>query len=76
MTGVKRNSINSICQCGAVIHELRLEFGYTTCIGCSTEQKNRAFMMFSHKTAPDLVVVNGNDPEQIRMAEREYRRAR
>jgi len=45
------------------------------CIQCSTEQAVTTFMDYSHKTAPSLVVV-GNNPEQVRMAKRAFRRAR
>lgn len=33
-------------------------------------------MMYSHKTAGEIVAVNGADTEALRIAEREYRRAR
>ena len=49
-----------VCQCGADIPEIRVELGYSCCIGCSTEKKKVCFMVFSHKTAPELVAVNGN----------------
>lgn len=45
------------------------------CVKCSSEQPVTTFMDYSHKTAPSLVVV-GNNSEQIRMAQRAFRRAR
>lgn len=33
-------------------------------------------MVFSHKTAPELVAVNGNDNEAVRQARRANERAR
>jgi hypothetical protein len=45
------------------------------CKSCTEERAKVCYMDYGHKTAPSLVVV-GNNPEQIRMAERSYRRAR
>ena len=41
-------------KCNNTIPEERLEClpHTTTCVNCSTEQKNVAFMDFYHKTAP------------------------
>ena len=64
------------CQCGKQIPDIRLEFGYTTCVDCSTEQKRRVYTVFNHKTAPEIVSVDGNDAEALRQADRAYRRAR
>jgi len=65
-------------KCNNTIPEERLEClpHTTTCVNCSTEQKNVAFMDFYHKTAPELVIVNGNNKEDIRRAERVYKRSR
>lgn len=64
--------------CGAVIDELRLEIlpGTTTCTACSKEQKRVGFLVFSHKTAPDIVMVDGANKEAVRIARRGYERAR
>lgn len=64
------------CDCGQPIPEIRLELGYTCCVNCSTEKKAVCFMVFSHKTAPELISVNGNKPEQIRQAHRANARSR
>jgi len=56
--------------------EFLLETGRSvTCLGCSGESPKVCFTTYDHKTAGTLVVV-GNDPEKVRMAQRAYRRAR
>jgi hypothetical protein len=64
--------------CGGEIPPIRLEIFPDTqcCASCSTTPKNRVFMMYSHKTAGEIVAVNGADTEALRIAEREYRRCR
>lgn len=66
------------CKCGETIPELRLEIFPDTkcCAKCSTVPMNRAFMVYSHKTAGEVVTVDASNPENIRLAERAYRRAR
>lgn len=65
-------------KCGAAIDELRLEIlpNTKTCTPCSEEQKRVGFLVFDHKTAPDIVMVDGADKEAVRIARRGYKRAR
>jgi hypothetical protein len=65
-------------QCQEEIPAIRLEIFPDTdcCAKCSKTPKNKVFMMYSHKTAGEIVAVNGDNKEAIRIAEREYRRAR
>jgi hypothetical protein len=69
------------CQvCGQEIHPDRLEFlrmarKALTCLGCSNERPKVCLTSYDHKTAGHLVIV-GTDPEQIRLAQRAYRRER
>jgi hypothetical protein len=46
-----------------------------TCLFCSSDTHKIVLMEYGHKTAGVAVVV-GSDPEQIRRAQRAYRRAR
>lgn len=64
--------------CGCEVHPMRLEILPDTecCAKCSTTPRNKVFMMYTHKTAGEIVTVNGADTEALRIAEREYRRAR
>jgi len=45
------------------------------CMPCSGEQPNVVFLEYGHKTAGSVVIV-GNNPEQIRLARRAYKRER
>ena len=46
------------------------------CRDCSTEQRAVGFLSYSHKTAPELVMVAANNTESIRRCNRANRRAR
>jgi len=64
--------------CNCVIPPARLEAlpNTTTCVGCSRVTTFVGFMDWSHKTAPELVVVNSSDTENLRRAQRINARAR
>lgn len=67
--------------CHSSIPEGRLEFlieynKIITCVSCSNEQRAIGFLSYSHKTAPELVMVPANNKESIRRCERVNRRAR
>jgi len=61
--------------CGKEIPKERLEC-YTTCIDCTNTKPHVVLPIYNHKTAPDLVIINGNNKESIRQAYRANRRAR
>jgi hypothetical protein len=67
-------------QCNKDMPDARAEFLMSqgkpiTCVSCSTEKPKVCFLDYSHKTAPSLVVV-GNDPESVRLAQRAFKRQR
>lgn len=64
-------------KCGAKIPAERLEVlpDTKTCIACSYVTVPTGFMDYSHKTAPELVILSDNAEEQ-RRARRAFRRAR
>lgn len=67
--------------CQSVIDNDRLEFltefnRPMICKDCSTEQRAVGFLSYSHKTAPELVMIPANNKENIRRCERVNRRAR
>lgn len=66
------------CKCNLPIPEERLEvLPHTkTCVLCSTEKAKAVFQVFDHKTAPSLVVIDGENHEAIRLAKRAHRRSR
>lgn len=46
------------------------------CKECSVENRAVGFLSYSHKTAPELVMIPANNKENIRRCERVNRRAR
>lgn len=67
--------------CNSSIPEGRLEFliqynKTITCVSCTTEQRAVGFLSYSHKTAPELVMIPANNKENIRRCQRVDRRAR
>lgn len=64
------------CVCGAEIPEERLELGLTTCVAHSRQSPSQGFMMYGHKTAGEVVIINGGDPEKLRQARNCYERKR
>ncbi len=64
--------------CNTKIPLERLEIlPYTkTCVNCSTEKRKVVFSVYDHKTAPSLVIIDGDNYEAIRLAERAHFRAR
>lgn len=67
--------------CKSLIDQDRYEFlkefnRPVVCKDCSTEQRAVGYMNYSHKTAPQLVMVPSNAKETIRILDRCNRRAR
>lgn len=65
-------------ECGVEIPVGRLQAlpDTTTCIKHSTVTGKMAYTVYSHKTAPEIVIVDESDSEAIRLADRANRRAR
>ena len=64
--------------CNGVIPVARLEVlpDTQTCVGCSTAKPMVGFMDWAHKTAPELVMINSADKENLRRAIRISARSR
>ena len=64
--------------CGIDIPTARIEAipATTTCVKCSSVKSGHGFMVFSHKTAPELVMISPDDTESIRQAQRSNKRSR
>ena len=68
----------SCAKCGSEIPEMRLEAlpNTTRCVKCSDEKGYKGYMVFDHKTAPNIVLVPKEDEEAIRIADRANARSR
>lgn len=64
------------CHCGEVTPPERLELGLGTCIKHASNSKKVGFMVYGHKTAGEVVILDGKNSEHVRQAERTYRRER
>lgn len=71
-------SIRECSICHQTIPSIRIEIlpNTQTCAECSTTEKVVGFMDWSHKTAPELVILNPENKESIRRAERINKRSR
>ena len=72
-------SVSVQCEkCGTEIPAERLEClpNTKTCVECSTVKKVVGFMVFDHKTGGTPILVNPDDKETLRQAQRANRRAR
>ncbi len=67
-------------KCGKNIPQVRLDAlpDTTFCVKCAERHGARphAYMVYGHKTAPEIVVVDQKDKEAMRQAERAHRRSR
>ena len=67
------------CKCGREIPQERLDAIKTNvCVTCAaTEGAGRVgFMVYSHKTAPELIMISTNDRQGLDIAQRAHRRSR
>jgi hypothetical protein len=64
--------------CDKQIPPARLEALPNTdrCVNCSNEKPLKGYMVFGHKTAPEIVCVPTEDAEAIRIADRANNRSR
>jgi hypothetical protein len=71
--------MSNLCvACNCEIPEERLEALPNTdrCVKCSNAKPFKGYMVFAHKTAPEIVCVSMNNPEAIRIADRANARSR
>ena len=66
--------------CGKKIPKERMEAmpDAIHCVGCAEKHgaQPHAFMVFGHKTASEIVIVDKKDDEAMRLAERAHKRSR
>lgn len=62
--------------CNTEIPKERIELGFYTCVNHSTATPRVGFMVFSHKTAPEIAIVDSSNREGLRQAVRAFNRDR
>ena len=54
-----------ICNCNSEIHPKRIELGYKTCTGCSTEERKAVIQINNHKTGNEIQIVDQETARQF-----------
>jgi hypothetical protein len=62
--------------CKTQIPPERVECGFNTCINCSNTKKVIGYLCYSHKTAPEIVIIPSTDTESVRRANNAFNRKR
>ena len=62
--------------CDVIVPEERVELGFYNCIKHSMAKPKVGFMVFSHKTAPEIAIVDSSNKEGLRQAIRAFNRER
>lgn len=62
--------------CDVEIPDERAELGYDTCVKHSKAAKKVGFMVYNHKTAPEIAIVDPANKEGLRQATRAFNRER
>jgi len=58
------------CQCGSPVHPVRIKFGYTSCVSCSTTQRVACIPITNHKTGNTIQLVDKGTAEAVYKASR------
>ena len=58
-------SMNKICKCGNEIHPVRIKYGYSNCVACSTVEKYGCAPIINHKTGNSIEILSRADAERI-----------
>lgn len=66
----------SLCSLDIPLERLEALPKTSTCVKCSGVKGVQGFMVFSHKTAPELVLIPAEESESIRQARRANKRSR
>jgi hypothetical protein len=53
------------CKCNSDIHPKRIELGYKTCTGCSTEERKAVIQINNHKTGNEIQIVDQETARQF-----------
>ncbi|MCA9313823.1 hypothetical protein KDA08_05945, partial [Candidatus Saccharibacteria bacterium] len=61
--------------CGKSIPAERAEI-FSTCVKCTKQTRKIGFMEYSHKTAPALIMIDGDDKQSLELARRAFNRER
>ena len=46
------------CKCGTIVHPIRINYGYKTCVPCSTVEDYSYVPIIEHKTGNTIQIVS------------------
>jgi len=46
------------CRCGETVHPIRVEYGYSTCVQCSSTERVACAPITNHKTGNTIQIVS------------------
>ena len=58
-------SMKNKCKCGNEIHPVRIKYGYSNCVACSTIEKYGCAPVINHKTGNSIEILSRADAERI-----------
>jgi len=53
------------CKCGDTVHPVRVKFGYTNCVACSTTERYGCAPITNHKTGNTIQIMSQSQAEAI-----------
>jgi len=58
------------CKCGSDVHPVRVKFGYTNCVACSTTERYGCAPITNHKTGNTIQIMSQAQADAIAKASR------
>jgi len=58
------------CKCGDTVHPIRVKFGYSTCVACSTTERYGCAPITNHKTGNTIQIMSQSQASAIAKASR------
>ena len=58
-------SMKNKCKCGNDIHPVRIKYGYSNCVACSTVEKYGCAPVINHKTGNSIEILSREDAKRI-----------
>lgn len=58
------------CKCGDTVHPVRVKFGYTNCVACSTTERYGCAPITNHKTGNTIQIMSQAQADAIAKASR------
>ena len=67
---ILKMSMDMKCKCGSVIPEVRVNMGYSECVGCSSVERVGVVDVVYHKTGNTIEITTGEVADSVRKLSR------